>query len=63
VEYHSFYYYQKTDITLKQAKKLKERIVDNESVELKVANYKIANEIMIEAEKLGVICEPRDYGE
>ena len=48
---------EKTNLSLKPAKKIKERIMDDETIELTVLNDAIANEIVIEARKLGVVCE------
>ena len=52
---------EKTDVSLKRAKEIKERIVDNETIELQVPNDKIANEILKEARKLGVKCEIKEF--
>jgi hypothetical protein len=48
---------EKTDVSLKRAKEIKERIVDNETIEFPVSNDEIAGEIVVEARKLGVVCE------
>jgi hypothetical protein len=48
---------EKTDVSLKRAKEIKERIVDNETIEFPVSNDEIAREIVVEARKLGVVCE------
>ena len=52
---------EKTDVSLKRAKEIKERIVDNETIELQVPNDKIANEILKEARKLGVKCDIKEF--
>ena len=51
---------EKTDISLKRAKDIKETIVDNETIELTVPNDAVANEIVIEARELGVVCEIKE---
>jgi hypothetical protein len=48
---------EKTRISLKRAKEIKERIVDHETIELEVSEDSVANEIVTEARKLGVVCE------
>ena len=48
---------EKARVSLKRAKEIKERIVDNEIIELKVLDDAVANEIVTEARKLGVVCE------
>lgn len=47
---------EKTDVSLKRAKEIKERIVDNETIEFMVSNDDTAKEIVEEARKLGVVC-------
>ena len=48
---------EKTDVSLKRAKEIKERIVDNETIEFTVSNDDTAREIVVEARKLGVVCD------
>jgi hypothetical protein len=48
---------EKTDVSLKSAKEIKERIVDNETIEFTVWNDELAREIVAEARKLGVVCK------
>jgi hypothetical protein len=50
---------EKTDISLKRAKEIKERIVDDEIVTFEVPTYQEANEVVTGARVLGVICEVR----
>lgn len=54
---------EKTDVSLKRAKEIKERIVDNETIEFPVPNDEIAGEIVVEARKLGVVCEIKEKTE
>jgi len=51
---------EKTDISLKKAKEIKERILDNERIEFVVSNDETAKEIVEEARKLGVVCELKE---
>lgn len=48
---------EKTDVSLKRAKEIKEKVVDNEIIEFLVLNDEIAKEIVVESRKLGVVCE------
>ena len=48
---------EKTDISLKNAKDIKERIVYGEVITLPVADLSTAQEIIATAINLGVICE------
>jgi|GEM_PF-1243872 len=48
---------EKTNISLNQAKVIKKGIVNNEIIDLTVASNSIASEIVLEARKIGVICE------
>lgn len=48
---------EKTDLSLKNATIIKERIVDGETITLPVIDLSIAQEIIASATSLGVICE------
>ena len=49
--------HEKANITLVEAKNIKDKVTDNEIVELDVLNDDIANVIIAESGKLGVVCE------
>jgi len=48
---------EKTNLSLKNAKNIKERIVDGEVITLPIADLSTAQEIIADATNLGVICE------
>jgi hypothetical protein len=49
--------YEKANVSLKKAKEIKERIVNNEEIRLELPDYTVAKEIVARATDFGIICE------